>query len=172
MEIGSPFLWSITDCYHVKTFFKKISAFFKNGMRIAFIYGMNATQTINKNEGEKIMFENAEIISSYTGQDAVNDGTLVDVTETAREAGFKWVTRITRTVFNLCTPPKSNKIESFDGRLWDVLYMARLAIRRSGQSDGLIEYVVRIGRKNERLWITIDGTDGYPAIHIMKPQDY
>lgn len=113
-----------------------------------------------------------EIISVYTGEEAVADGILVDVTETAQEAGFKWKVRITRTVHNLCKPPKSNKIQSYEGRLWDVLWLAKMAIKRSSANETIIEYTVKIGRKNETLWIAIDGTNGYPAIHIIKPEDY
>jgi len=118
------------------------------------------------------MFENADIISTYTAQEAEDDGILVNVTEMAKEAGFKWTTRISRTVHELCTPPKSNKIQSYKGRLWDVLFLAFIAIKRSKQNDGIVKYNVKIGRKIETLWITIDGTMGEPAIHIITPSDY
>ena len=107
----------------------------------------------------------------YDAKQAEEDGYLVNVTETAKEAGFKWTTRISRGVYDLCEPPKSNKIQSFEGRLWDVLYLAKMNIKRSTDND-LIPYVVKIGRKNETLWITIDTTMGEPAIHIIKPDEY
>jgi hypothetical protein len=121
---------------------------------------------------EQKMFENAEIISTYTAAEAEADGFLVNVTEMAKEAGFKWTTRISRTVHELCTPPKSNKIQSYKGRLWDVLWLAFIAIKRNKASDNLVAYKVKIGRKIETLWITIDGTMGEPAIHIITPSDY
>jgi hypothetical protein len=122
---------------------------------------------------EQKMFENAEIISTYTAAEAEADGFLINVTEMAKEAGFKRTTRISRTVHELCTPPKSNKIQSYEGRLWDVLCLARLlAIGRNEASDNLVAYKVKIGRKIETLWITIDETMGEPAIHIITPSDY
>lgn len=112
------------------------------------------------------------IMSTYTAEQGEEDGFLVNVTETAREAGFKWTTRISRTVHNLCTPPKSNKIQSYKGRLWDVLNMALFAIKKSSNHGNRIVYQVKIGRKLETMWITIDGTMGEPAIHIITPSDY
>jgi hypothetical protein len=36
------------------------------------------------------MFEDADLIHRYTRADAIRDGVLIDVTQTAREAGFRW----------------------------------------------------------------------------------
>lgn len=118
------------------------------------------------------MFENTKIISSYTAEQAVENGVLVDVSEMGKEAGFKWPVRITRSVHNLCTPPKSNKIQSYEGRLWDVLWMGFVEIKRdSNNHSGILPYKVKIGRKLHTLWLSIDETCG-PAIHIMLPEDY
>ena len=117
------------------------------------------------------MFQESDIISVYNAEQAEEDGLLVNVSEMGKEAGFKWPVRISRAVHDLCTPPKSNKIQSYEGRLWDVLYMAFVAIKRTGQNNGVIPYIVKIGRKNETLYITIDGTMGEPAIHIITPSD-
>jgi len=118
------------------------------------------------------IFESTDIISSYTADEAIDDGYLVDVSEMAKEAGFKWPVRITQSVHMLCTPPKSNNIQSYDGRLWDVLWMGFFEIKRdSNNHSGILPYKVKIGRKLHTLWLTIDGTSG-PAIHIMLPEDY
>jgi hypothetical protein len=118
------------------------------------------------------MFDDAEIISFYSAKQAEEDGILVNVTEAAKETGFKWTTRISIGVHQLCTPPKSNKIQSYRGRLHDVLWMAFLAIKRNHSSDSIVPYKVKISRKVETLWITIDGTMGEPAIHIITPSEY
>ena len=119
------------------------------------------------------MKTNTEIISTYTAKDAIEDGVLVDVSEMGKEAGFKWPVRITRSVHELCIPPKSNKIQSYDGRLWDVLWMGFVTITKTKKYDqtAILEYQVKIGRKLHTLWLAIDGTCG-PAIHIMLPEDY
>jgi hypothetical protein len=43
-----------------------------------------------------------ELISSYTRSEALADGVLVDVTETAREAGFVIPVALTRAAWDLC----------------------------------------------------------------------
>ena len=42
------------------------------------------------------MFEDADIISRYSRADAFRDGTLVDMTAAAREAGIRYPTALTR----------------------------------------------------------------------------
>ena len=112
-----------------------------------------------------------EPISVYTAEQAIEDGYLADVSEIAKEMGFKWPVRISSAVHDLCTPPKSNKIQSYQGRLWDVLWMAKLAIRRVADGEQMATIKVKIGRKIETLWALIDGTSG-PAIHIITPDEY
>jgi hypothetical protein len=43
-----------------------------------------------------------KLISSYTRSEALADGVLVDVTETAREAGFVVPVALTRAAWDLC----------------------------------------------------------------------
>ena len=49
------------------------------------------------------MFETEDIVSSYTADQAVEDGFLVDVTAQAKETGFKWPVRITIGVHRIIT---------------------------------------------------------------------
>ncbi len=81
-----------------------------------------------------------EPISTYTRAQAIEDGVLVDVTETAREAGFRFSVALTRAVWEDCVTwsEADNKRQTYQdeaGRLWDVLYMASLAARRNGGSE-------------------------------------
>ncbi len=46
------------------------------------------------------MSNNFEMIHSYTRKQAIDDGLLIDVSEMAKEAGFKWPIAITATVWN------------------------------------------------------------------------
>jgi len=114
--------------------------------------------------------ENMEVINSYTAEQAVDDGFLVDVSEMAKEAGFRWTVRISQGVHNLCTPPKSNKIQSYKGRLWDVLWIAHLAVRKA-QDDYFSTFKVKLGPRIYSLWAVVDGTSE-PAIHIILPEEY
>ena len=45
------------------------------------------------------MFEDFELIHSYTRKQAIEDGGLIDVSEMAKEAGFKFPVATTNTVW-------------------------------------------------------------------------
>ena len=116
-----------------------------------------------------------EVIYSYTAKQAVEDGVLVDVTETANQifqvgCDMSWKYRISRSVHNACTPPK-NSTQDYNGRLWDVLNVARNAIRNAEQGSDLVEFFCKLGRKKFKLWACLDSTSG-PAIHIITPEEY
>jgi hypothetical protein len=116
----------------------------------------------------------AEIISTYTRAQAIEDGVLVDVSERAREAGLKWPVAITAGVWATINdiPPKLKGIQDVEGRLWDVVWMARWA---AGQGGDLIHYTLRMDRnengrrvKNLRLkMVSGPGDDWEPVITIM-----
>jgi hypothetical protein len=84
------------------------------------------------------MWDDADYISVYTRERAIADGELVDVSEVAREAGFTVPVALTRAVWADCVawdeeaekrkPEFTGQDEQ--GRLWDVLWMAFLAVRR------------------------------------------
>ena len=67
------------------------------------------------------------VISIYTRRQAIEDGVLVDVTETAREAGFRIPVALSRSVWDrlVALPEDYRGFQSESGRLWDVLWMAR-----------------------------------------------
>lgn len=78
-----------------------------------------------------------DVVHNYTRVQAIEDGYLIDVTETAREAGFTVPVAITRTAWADCvewtaeTKKRKATCQDEAGRLWDVVYMAYLAARRS-----------------------------------------
>lgn len=78
------------------------------------------------------MFEDTDLIHRYTRAQALEDGVLVDVSETAKEAGFRVPVALTQAAWADCvhwTEDDSASVVHQDqsGRLWDVLWMARLA---------------------------------------------
>ena len=80
------------------------------------------------------MFDNDDLIHAYSRADAIRDGVLIDVSQTAREAGFAYPVALTRAVWERCvTVPPGVMGQDEGGRLWDVLAMRRFAIR--GQCD-------------------------------------
>jgi len=111
------------------------------------------------------------VIFSYTAKEAMEDGVLVDVSKLAREAGFVWPVRITQGVQELCTPRESNRFETYEGRLWDVLTIAAFHAKQAPKGESMLTMKVKLGRQIYELWAAIDGTNG-PAIHIMLPDEY
>lgn len=74
-----------------------------------------------------------DIISVWTVEDGIADGALIDITPTAKEAGFKYRTVITRAAFYdfVKVPEGCEGLQDEAGRLWDVLWMAMCAVRGS-----------------------------------------
>ncbi len=95
------------------------------------------------------MFDDADLIHSYTRADALRDGVLVDVTATAREAGFRFPVALTRAAWERCvagTPGVGCQDES--GRLWDLLWMLRCAIR-GGDAGPEVHFAIHV-RNDDR----------------------
>lgn len=109
-----------------------------------------------------------DVIFSYSRAQAVDDGVLVDVSELAREAGFRFPVALTTSVHHLCMPSAKSH-EDYKGRLWDVLNMLRFAAGRGGDD---IRFKVKIGRKLVVLKALCGpGDNAEPVITIMLPEE-
>lgn len=122
------------------------------------------------------MFSDAPIIDCYTRAQALEDGTLVDVSEMAREAGFKCPVAVTRALWvtiNDKIPPRFQGIQDWKGRLWDVLWMLKLAARRGG-CDLQYKLIMHHGRKTYAVLRAVSGPgdDHEQVITIGWPQDF
>ena len=127
----------------------------------------------------------APAISAYTRAQAIDDGILVDISDTAREAGFNIPVAITRTVWNrlIALPEGYRGFQDERGRLWDVLWMARhYALRVSNRDRVTMCVLVRDIRKDLRdsnraprkhfpIVAIGAGDDGRPVITIMFGED-
>ena len=132
------------------------------------------------NETSEGLWDGAEVISSYTQAQAIEDGVLVDVSETAREAGIKFPVALTRAIWvNYVEVPKGVVGQDESGRLWDILWMLRCQIRRS-QGDTLRFQLYVRNHNRERLTrrdlVTLKafcgpGDDGEPVVTIMLPDE-
>ena len=77
-----------------------------------------------------------EPIYSYTRAQALEDGVLVDVSETATQAGWRVPVALTSAAWGDCVEwTKADTVrhgtaQDVPGRLWDVLHMGRLAAAR------------------------------------------
>lgn len=130
-------------------------------------------------------FEESDIISTYSRAQAVEDGVLVDVSATMREAGLTTKTALTRTVYEDCVAwteadTKRQTYQDESGRLWDVLFMARRVVRSlSRVGDSVLFQVLRVprgGRGTRPRLVTLkvvlgrDETDEW-TLTIMQPDE-
>ena len=100
-----------------------------------------------------------EIIFSYSRAEAIADGVLVDVSEMAKEAGFKYPVAITQTAYvKYVEVPEGVEGQDEQGRLWDILNMLRFA---AAQSKGESEIVFK-------LYVFVRGGDRKPRLVSLK----
>jgi hypothetical protein len=84
------------------------------------------------------------VIYAYTRAQAIADGVLVDVTETSKEVGFKLPVAITEALHNRLTPIKADAGlgQDYDGRLWDVLWLAAFTIKLADPGTDTVTFTV------------------------------
>ena len=124
------------------------------------------------------MFENADLIHSYTRAQALADGVLVDVSTVAREAGIRYPVALTRAAWGRCVRvPPGVACPASSGRLWDVLWLLALSLRRA--SGALVRVAVHVRNSNRegtpplvRLKALYGpGDDGEPVLTVMLPDE-
>lgn len=134
---------------------------------------------------ESSMYEDMPVIFSYTRAQAIADGVLIDVTEAARDAGFRFPVALTAEVWERCVAwePEDSGHQTYQdqsGRLWDVLWMASFAIRtHRGNGDASrmpyrLLVVPRDGKSRQADEIELHvhigpGDEGEPVLTIMMP---
>ena len=130
-------------------------------------------------------FNEADVISIYTRSQAIEDGFLIDVSKTAKQAGFKIPVAISIIVWEsyIAWNDKDNNrqtIQNTEGRLWDVLYMCYVAIKKAATNSASLLYQLHVIPKNGKstkpklvtLKAVIGGGDnGDPVITIMIPEE-
>lgn len=84
------------------------------------------------------MFEDAEIIHSYTRAQAIEDGVLVDVTDEAINYGFKINTAMTSAAYAKTVTWNHGAGQDEEGRLHDVLMLAFISACARRDSNELL----------------------------------
>lgn len=115
----------------------------------------------------------------YTREQAIADGVLLDVTETAKEAGLSLHTVVTNAVWaEYVQVPACITSQDESGRLWDILWMLRFAIlqKQSAESQMMFElYVANEEGKPAELVqlkaIVGPGDDERPVLTILLPHE-
>lgn len=124
------------------------------------------------------MSEHWNIVSEYSRREAIKDGVLIDVTQMAKEAGFNCNVAITAALWHDITHGPSQNRSDIDGRLWDVLFMLYLQIKKNGNRQridyDLIMPVPGVTGKDNlyRLYsLAGPGDEGELVITILKPNE-
>jgi hypothetical protein len=123
-------------------------------------------------------WDGADIISVYTREQAIDDGVLIDVTETAREAGFVFPVAMTCGAWGdlVAWDSENPWPQDESGRLWDVLTMMRFASKRqTAATDRVTCEVLRVpNRKDARKAVLAKfyavcgpGDEGEPVVTVM-----
>ncbi len=120
-------------------------------------------------------WEGVEIIHAYTRAQALEDGVLVDLTDLAREAGFRLPVAVTQGVWAVLNPTKELEEAGQDmtGRAWDMLTILRHSIRGASATDEIRFaplFMREPGEKVEpvEMWAKCGpGDDAEPVVTVM-----
>ena len=135
-----------------------------------------SAQNVRQNSFTEI-FDDAPY--TYSRQDAINDGSLIDVSDLAKTAGFRYRVAISRAAWTDCVEwsdaDREKQIhQSMDGRLRAVLFMGE---RMARHGSALVYFqVFRVPRgcysrqpKLAKLKMVCNiGDEGAPVITIMQ----
>lgn len=124
---------------------------------------------------EENIWKDAEVISAYTRAQAIEDGVLVDLSDLAREAGFKFPLAVTQGVWAFLNPTKELEAAGQDmtGRAWDMLTILRHAIKSASRADAVCFaplFLREPGQKVEAvaMWAKCGpGDNAEPVITVM-----
>lgn len=124
------------------------------------------------------MFTKDDVIFAYTRRQAIADGVLFDVTELAREAGFRWPVAVTAAVWQRCVRvPDGVTGQDTTGRHWDVLTEFRHIIRARKPAGTELRFEVLVanddrGPRSVPLKAVIGpDDDGNPCLTVMEPAE-
>ncbi len=119
-----------------------------------------------------------DIIFSFTRAQAIADGFLIDVTETAREAGFRFTVALTHAMWaKYVEVPAHVTGQDEAGRLWDILSMLGVAIRAQSDHRSQVWFRLYVRNDNRRARLVTlksicrPGDDAEPVITVMLPDE-
>jgi hypothetical protein len=138
--------------------------------------GMQENRMNGANEVNDISEFFGDPIHVYTREEAKQDGVLVDVTGTAREAGFKVDTAITAALdadISDLSSPLLNGGESLKGRLWDVLVTGHFAAHKNGGPTLTYTLHMPVGEKElyQVKAVIGPGDDEAPVLTLMRTEE-
>jgi hypothetical protein len=126
------------------------------------------------------MTESDYILHTYSRREAIDDGVLIDVTDTAKKAGFRIPVAVTAALWaEFVTVPDGVEGQDERGRLWDVLFVLLMAIRSGRESGAEIRYHLQVRNDNlvgepplvELKSVCGPNDDGTPCVTVMLPEE-
>ena len=106
-------------------------------------------QSIPPENPQQNPFSGFDLISVYSRKQALKDGVQIDVTDTARKAGFLYPVFLTASVWSeYVSVPEGVTSQSKAGRLWDVLIMLHCAMRANANQRDDSELLFRLNVRN------------------------
>ncbi|HEY3862114.1 MAG TPA: DUF6573 family protein [Verrucomicrobiae bacterium] len=129
---------------------------------------------MNTNEDESSPFE--AIVYTYTRAHAVADGFQIEVTKTAQEAGIRFPVFLTRAVYDAyVTVPPDVADQDEAGRLFDIVWMLRFAIRKAHPGKTRLPFALYVRNDNRRPRLVkliatcgaLDVDDPQPSITVQ-----
>ena len=107
-----------------------------------------------------------EVIHTYSRKQALEDGTLIDITDYARLNGFKIPVAVTASlwVYIGVSPELAEIGQSVADRLKDVLFLLLMEIRKTGADVDRIRYPVD-------FLVEPDSTETVEIIALVGPDD-
>jgi len=122
----------------------------------------------------------ADLIYSYTRKQAIADGVLIEVPlSTSKEAGIRYPVAITSALWESLikpTPELEAQGQSFEGRVWDLVFMFALYARTATSSTLIYECLFQMNPSKEpelhKIKAVIGpGDTSDPVITIMLPEE-
>ena len=106
----------------------------------------------------------SDIIFRYTRAEAIDDGVLVDLSEIATEAGFKYPVAITQGV-NAVLNNLEVVGQDFQGRAWDMFTIFKLEIKKqTGDTTYFAPLFARANKKDKNKFI-VEPVEMYAKVH-------
>ena len=120
------------------------------------------------------------VLYTYSRSQAIADGLQVEVSKVAEEAGIRFPVFLTRAVYDsFVRVPPGVTGQDQAGRLWDVLWMLRFAIRKAQHGQARLPFALYVRNDNKAPRLIklvamcgpLDIDDPRPAITIMLPDE-
>ncbi len=123
------------------------------------------------------------VVFTYSRKQAIKDGVLIDITDTAKEIGFISSVAVTSTVWHENIVP-AKELEYFGqsvkGRAWDVISRLYFQIQCSEATDVIYFKTVFMMPEEQHIYkhetvelkaVVSAGDNGEPVLTIMLPEE-